>query len=271
MAVAWGSLGPNPYPHVLFRDIACDSDNVAGIRDDGTILQWGDFWGGLGTPIPSGEFREIDGGLFSFAAIKTDGTLAAWGIPFLGNLDVPTGTFKAVSIGKHANVGIRTDGSLAVWGAGLSVPPLGNDYVAISAREQFALALRADGTVVGWGSAGAGLLNIPPGLYRGIAATRGYAAGIRDDGSVVFWGSSANPNWSMTGTFAQIDIGAEGALPVGLRTDGTLASLVNSGITPPSGTFGGVAGGMAHYVAVVPSPASTLIFLGLFGARRRVA
>lgn len=270
VAVTWGGMGSNPFPNVLFRDIAgADSSNIAGIRDDGTILQWGDFWGGTSAMVPSGRFTQIDGGIFSFAAIREDGTLAAWGVPFLGNLNVPTGTFKAVSIGKHANIAIRTDGSLAVWGAGLTPAPPGNDFVAVTTGEQAALALRSDGSVVGLGTGGFGELNVPPGPYKGIALTKGYAAGILQDGTLRFWGTFAPAAGSMPGTFTQIDIGFAGGSPVGLRTDGTLAMLQAPPGFIPSGTYGVVAAGESSWMAIVPAPQSGWIVVGVLGAWRR--
>jgi hypothetical protein len=50
---------------------------------------------------------------------------------------------------------IRADGSLVGWGDndhGQIDVPSGNDYVAVAAGSDHSLALRADGSIVGWGT-----------------------------------------------------------------------------------------------------------------------
>lgn len=61
--VAWGTgtSGQLMVPQgVNFKAISGDFTNSAGIREDGTIQMWGDFWGGFGTPVPSGRFTAIE-------------------------------------------------------------------------------------------------------------------------------------------------------------------------------------------------------------------
>ena len=48
-------------------------------------------------------------------------------------------------------------GSIVGWGSnndGEATPPDGNDFVAIAAGEGHSLALKSDGSIVGWGARG---------------------------------------------------------------------------------------------------------------------
>jgi len=63
--------------------------------------------------------------------------------------------YVAVAAGGRHSVALRTDGSLVGWGGagsfGLAQTPLGNDFVSISAGSTFGVALRADGSLAAWG------------------------------------------------------------------------------------------------------------------------
>ena len=71
-------------------------------------------------------------------------------------------------------------GRVVVWGgntlngtADVPYPPAGlTDVVAIAVQTQFALALKSNGTVVGWGNNGNGQTNIPPNVTNVVAITR---------------------------------------------------------------------------------------------------
>ncbi|MBL9032035.1 MAG: hypothetical protein JNM80_10060 [Phycisphaerae bacterium] len=273
--VGWGTntSGQLNFPSgEFFKAVSGDFSNTAAIREDGTIGMWGDFWGGLGTPPPTGRFTMLDGGRDSFVAIRENGTLAAWGINAHGGLNVPSGTFKHAAAGSNAYAAVRTDGTLAGWGVlSTLTPPAGNDFVAVTAGEGSALALRADGTVVGWGANFWGELAVPPGTYRDVAITYGWAAGVRSDGSLIYWGALRPPSMgALIGPFTQIDMGTSGSSPLGLREDGSLATSSGQVAT---GTFVAIGTGDSHYLAIVPPP-SSLIFVGAWagwvvGRRRR--
>ena len=71
--------------------------------------------------------------------------------------------------------------------------PMGNDYVAISARYKHSLALRADGRIFGWGQNIHGQSNPPAGYdYIAIAAGTDHNLALRADGSVLAWGRNEN-------------------------------------------------------------------------------
>jgi hypothetical protein len=82
---------------------------------------------------------------------------------------------------------------VVAWGqiaAGATDMPAGLNAVAIAAGGSHSLALRADGTVVGWGDNYYGQTTVPAGLSNvvGIAAGGMHSLALRADGTVVGWG-----------------------------------------------------------------------------------
>jgi alpha-tubulin suppressor-like RCC1 family protein len=189
-------------------------------------------------------------------AVQSDGTLLAWGINANGQLgdgsrtqrNVPVqisglgGSSGVIAVGAgdlHA-LAIKGDGTLYSWGNNSSgqlgngtifaqVEPVqtfglgsGSGVIAISARAQFTLALKSDGTVLAWGNNGNGQLgdgtfdnkNSPVQVtcrtgdtsgttfctnahyLRGVAAiaagSNNYALALMNDGTVLSWGNNAN-------------------------------------------------------------------------------
>ena len=71
-----------------------------------------------------------------------------------------------MAAGGYHNLAVRTDGTVIGWGAnfsGQATPPPGlNHVIAVAAGEWHSLALRSDGNVVGWGDNSAGQASPPP-------------------------------------------------------------------------------------------------------------
>src|SRR6267154_708631 len=79
----------------------------------------------------------------------------------------------------------RAATSVVGWGA--TVVPAGlTNVVSVSAGHHFSLALKKDGTVVGWASDGTMLTNIPPSLSNvvSIAAGAFHSLALKADGGV---------------------------------------------------------------------------------------
>src|SRR5688500_4821791 len=99
------------------------------------------------------------------------GTLAVWGDDAAHQItDAPTGEFRAIAPGgAFQGLAIRSNGTLVLWGGyndPLAVPPVpaaiaGDEFLSVAIGRSHALALRPDGSVVGWGNNSSGQLNVP--------------------------------------------------------------------------------------------------------------
>jgi alpha-tubulin suppressor-like RCC1 family protein len=81
------------------------------------------------------------------------------------------------------------------WGTGFGTIPADlTGVTAIAAGNGFSLALKSDGTVVGWGTTTAGYEGIPADLTGVTAITAGYDFGLalKSDGTVVGWGNNTS-------------------------------------------------------------------------------
>jgi alpha-tubulin suppressor-like RCC1 family protein len=177
--------------------VAAGSSHSLALRDDGTVLSWGDNSSGqlgLGdtasrlqpVPIPAlSDVQAISAGGFQSFAIRRDGAVLAWG----NNLD----------------------GQLGVGGTSPRPIPtpiasvMGNRRVTQIAAGQFhTLARASDGTVWGWGSsshgqvgAGFGATDRPTqvdGLTTAVAVAAGAAHSMArlGDGTVRTWGKASD-------------------------------------------------------------------------------
>ena len=106
-----------------------------------------------------------------------------------------------------------------------------NPVIAIAAGVRHALALRADGSVVGWGSRDDLAAWQPPagsGVFTAISAGSGFSVGIRRDGTVAAWG---NPGYGKLAVPPNLErvvaIGCGSFHALALRDDGTLVAWGN--------------------------------------------
>lgn len=202
-----------------------------------------------------------------------------------------------VAVGGDLAVALKADGSVVSWGREtgwweqeydeetdswndvwvreeLYAPLLeATDIVQVAVGGQFAIALKADGTLVVWGNDGNNYsyhyLDVPSGLTDQIAVattkdmwsgSAGFALGA--DGTISAWGDGYNnydlryPPQTADG-FAAIDGGQE--YGVALASDGTVAlwgytwgyDLVDVPASVQEGAFGIAAGGY-HVTAILP-------------------
>ena len=83
----------------------------------------------------------------------------------------------------YHSLALKSDGSLVGWGNnvyGQTNVPAGNDFMAIAAGGFHSLALKSDGSLVGWGYNGYGQTNVPAGDdFMAIAAGGYHSLAIR--------------------------------------------------------------------------------------------
>lgn len=180
--------------------------------------QLGDGGGSTNRNIPTRVGTSID---WASAAIRSDhalalkanGALYAWGRNHMGQLGLGNTTdqyapirvgssneWVAISAGEESSYALRANGSLWSWGNNTwgqlgngtttsratpgSVSSSSNNWVAVSAGAQWAMAMRADGTVLSWGIFG---LNDVQGTILGRTTT---LAGSRSPGNVEITGKA---------------------------------------------------------------------------------
>jgi alpha-tubulin suppressor-like RCC1 family protein len=99
--------------------------------------------------------------------------------------------------------------------------------VAIAAGVSHSLALKSDGTVVGWGNNSSGEATPPASLndVTAIAAGNGYSLALKSDGTVVGWGNDyigqATPPAGLSDVVA---IAAGDSHSLALKSDGTVVA-----------------------------------------------
>lgn len=86
----------------------------------------------------------------------------------------------AIAAGNQFAMALKKDGTIAVWGepmgsAPTNIPPNLNNVVAIAAGWYHGLVLQADGTVVAGGNDTFGGADVPPGLNNAVGIAAGFA------------------------------------------------------------------------------------------------
>ncbi len=174
-------------------------------------------------------------------------------------------TVQVYNAAGGTNVGTWTvqavlPGMLAMWGDNQSGqcqrPANLTNLLSMAAGETYSLALRGNGTVLGWGS-GAGT-NVPAGLSNVVAVAAGYAHGLalQADGAVVAWGDTNNPALHIPanlGPVASLSAGSNFCLA--LLTSGEVVGWgVNdfgqTNVPPGSNPAKAIAAGAWHGVAL---------------------
>lgn len=199
---------------------AAGKDFSLALKADGTVVGWGK------NTVPTGlsNVVAIAAHAFDSMAVKNDGTVFGWtvapGSPVRGQLYELPGLSDVVAIAAGGggnvtwNTALRKDGTLVVWrydpNMRESVPSDATNIVAIAAGTLHTLALRRDGTVIGFGYNGDGqATGIPthqaaddPHLSWGVvkiggqtlsnvvsvAAYGDYSLALKSDGQIVAWG-----------------------------------------------------------------------------------
>ena len=135
-----------------FAMVSAGNEHTCGLREDGSVVCWGDDEYGQATP-PQGTFTSVSAGSYHTCGVREDGSVACWGIDNYGRATPPQGTFTSVSAGAGHSCGVREDGSVACWGNnrnGQATAPSG-PFSSVSAGEVHACGIREDGSIACWG------------------------------------------------------------------------------------------------------------------------
>ena len=227
--------------------VAAGGFHSLALRNDGTLISWGDnFHGQLGTGL-SGAANS------KFVAVDV--------IPLTS-----TERFSAIATGTTHSLALRTDGVVVSWGDGrkkqlgsnqvsstvLNAVTGTSNIVAIAAGVAHSLALKADGTVLAWGDDEFGQLgdnatnssSFTPVAVQGasnivaIAAGLNHSVALKKDGTVLTWGSdefgqlgdgtpvddSKSTPVVVSGASNIVGIAAGGFHTLALKADGTMQS-----------------------------------------------
>ncbi|MDW8373738.1 MAG: Calx-beta domain-containing protein, partial [Planctomycetota bacterium] len=122
----------------------------------------------------------------------------------------------------------RELGSLIAWGDNLHHQcdtPLFTDVVGIAAGGYHSLALRADGSVIGWGGQWVGQSKIPAGLSNVVQIAAGdvHSLALCSDGKVVAWGHHGDGQCTPPSSLRNaVAVSAGGWHSLALQADGTV-------------------------------------------------
>ncbi len=185
----------------------------------------------------------VVGELATQLAWAQGGRVLAWGDNFYGQGTIPAEATNvvAVSAGYRHSLALRADGTVIGWGQ-IAVPDNATNIVAMDAGYFYDMAVRSDGTVFGWGDNFYGQLNVPPSATNvvAISAGTGHNLALRGDGTVVAWGWNGFGQTAVPASARNVVAVAAGSdFSLALRADGSLVSWVTGGV--PAATTGLVA------------------------------
>jgi hypothetical protein len=133
----------------------------------------------------------------------------------------------AISAGGDHSLALKADGSIAGWGRnnnGQAVPPSGNGFVAISAGGGHSLALKADGNIVGWGHNYSGQSTPPSGNdFVAVSAGWNHSLALKADGSIAGWGYNFYGQAAPPSGNDFVAVSAGGYHSLALKADGSIA------------------------------------------------
>jgi LruC domain-containing protein len=229
-----------------------------GLFAQGTIVVWGSPHNIVARDVPEGDdFIEIAAGNKYGVGLRENGSIVTWGQANQLVNNSPAGVgFIAISAGDQHAVALRGNGTVVAWGSNSSGQlnvPSNNDIVKISAGINHSLAIRANGEVVAWGSNANGQCNVPSGTFIDIAAGNTYSLGIRSSGEIVGWGTAWNGELSDIPAGSDfVQISGKFLHAIARRSNGTIAAWGNptENLNAPAGAFVNMTAGWQGNVAI---------------------
>ncbi|MHC4364394.1 MAG: RCC1 domain-containing protein [Planctomycetota bacterium] len=120
------------------------------------------------------------------------GSVISWGEIAFNGSDFIGGSFVIITAGTYHNLALKSDGSIVGWGDneyGQADPPDGNDFVGVAAGRRYSLALKSDGSIIAWGYNEYGQADAPDGNdFVAVAAGLQHSLALKSNGSIVGWG-----------------------------------------------------------------------------------
>ena len=154
-------------------------------------------------------------------------SFVAWGENRAGQATPPAGLSNvfAIAAGYYQSLAIKTDGTLVGWGDGSVSPPALTGVVAIACGQAQSMALTNGGAVVCWGSNANGVSTPPASATNVVAVAAGkfHNLALRADGTVVGWGLSLAGETNTPASLNGVVAIAGGfSCSLALKSDGTV-------------------------------------------------
>lgn len=229
-AAAWASIYAVPAGLNDVTQVSVTGSTIAALRANGSVVVWG-VAGDPTLTVPVGAQSGVTQIAASFGgavyALRSDGTVVAWGDPVAQQLAVPIGLTGVVAVrgGAVQGLAIKTDGSVVGWGANYVAPIVG--FTCADAYPN-GVARKSDSSLVHWDTttANATTLNIPTGLTGAALFSNGsrLAGVVNSSGQVTVWGRT-------TAGQANIPTGLTGIAELAFGDDHVVARSTSGNLT----------------------------------------
>jgi len=155
----------------------------AGIGSSFNVVYTPSPISGLVTNVPY-HFRLVVSNalavVYGFDQILDEANVVVWGADYVGQANVPPGLSNVVAIAGayDHSLALKNNGTAVGWGDNTfnqaTVPgSLNNNLVAVAGGEYYSMALKNNGTVVAWGANILTQTNVPPGLNNVVTIAGG--------------------------------------------------------------------------------------------------
>ena len=151
-----------------------------------------------------------------------------WTEPFFIPPSIVSASPVSLEAGSFHSLALKADGTVEGWGESLaSVGPPGlSNVVMLAAGDTHNLALRSDRTILAWGLGSLGQTDVPANATNvvAIAAGRNHSLAVREDGTVVQWGNDSAMTNAPASATNVVAVTAGTTFSVALRSNGTVVA-----------------------------------------------